>query len=92
MADTIANIQVLPDTPTDLYAESGLTIGTKINVAMIGSGTSRLVAIATLTGKPDDSTGYRNLETGEEFVNDTGDSGAWIWSGNGCTVNVKEVV
>lgn len=92
MADTIANIQVEPDTPTDLYIATGISIGTKINVAMIGYGNARLIAIAELTSAPDDSTGYRDLETGQEFVNDAGDSGAWIWSAQGCTVNVKEVV
>ncbi len=89
---TLANIPVPANTPVDLYAESGLTVGVQMNVAMIGNGTSRLIAIATLTGKPDDASGYRNLESGEEFINDAGDPGAWIWSGSGCTVNVKEVV
>ena len=92
MPDTISNIIVPPDTPVDLYVESGVVVGTKINVAMIGGGSSRLVAIATLLGKPDNTTGYRNMESNQEYVNDTGDSGAWIWSATGCTVNVKEVV
>lgn len=90
--DTIPNIVVPPQTPIDLYAGSGITVGTQINVAMIGNGTARLVATAALATAPDNSTGYRNIEAGEEYVNDGGDVGAWIWSGAGCIVNVKAVI
>ena len=92
MPDTIPNIIIEPNTATDLYAESGLTVGVKINVAIIGTGTSRLYAGATAPPSFDNASGFRNLETDEEFTNDTGDAGAWIWSSAGCIVNVKEVV
>lgn len=92
MADTIPNIIVPPNTPVDLYSESGVAVGTKISVAMNGGARAKLYSGATLTSEPNDETGYRFIFGEEEFINDVGDSGAWIYSKTGCTVNVKVVV
>lgn len=92
MPDTKPNIIVEPKTPTDLYAVSGIAVGTRISVRMIANGNAKLYAGATLVGEPTDATGFRPIRPDKEQFNDTGDAGAFIWSLQGCTVNVKEVV
>jgi len=74
----------------DLYAASGIAVGTKIEVVMIGAGNAKLYSGATLTSEPTDSTGYVPLVAGQAASNESGDSGAFIWSRQGCTVNVRE--
>jgi len=90
MSNTLPNVIVEPETVTDLYAETGITVGTKIEVIMIGTGIAKLYAGATLTTEPTDATGYIPLVSGQIATNESGDAGAFIWSRQGCTVNVRE--
>lgn len=89
MADTIPNVTVAAGVPTDIYAATNIAVGTQITVKMIGNGNGKLFAGAALTQEPDNSTGYRPIRPNEEWINDVGDSGAWIWSRQGCTINVE---
>lgn len=89
MADTLPNIVIAAGTVVDLYSESGITIGVKIEVLMIGLGEARLYAGATLASRPDNATGYTPLYEKGVKSNSAGDSGAFIWSDQGCTVNVR---
>lgn len=89
MADTIPNVIVSAKTPTDIYDETGITAGTKISVKMIGNGNAKLYAGASLVSEPTNTTGFRPIRPDEEWVNEDGDSGAWIWSRQGCVINVK---
>ena len=94
MADTIPNIIIAPDTITDIYADAGviaggLTVGTKLNIAMLGQGNALLYSGAVAPPVIGQESGYRELLSNEELVNDTGDSGAFIYSRLGCTINVQ---
>ena len=95
MADTRPNIVVPASTPINIYAATGshpqgpITVGTRITVQMIGDAYGKLYAGAALTGEPDNETGFRPIGGDEEWANDEGDSGAWIWSRQGCIINVE---
>lgn len=88
MADTLPNIGIPAKQWIDLYAASGITVGTQINVKNLGTGQILLVAQLTEPNIP--SAGYRSFNPYEEAVNDTGDDGAWAFSVIGTLVNVKE--
>jgi hypothetical protein len=96
MANTIPNIKVLPNTVTNIYTDAGvvaagIVVGDKINVAMLGQGDAQLYAGPTAPAKIDHASGYRDLSANEEMSNDLGDTGAFIYSLNGCVINVKAV-
>ena len=96
MANTIPNIVVLPDTITNIYTDAGVVaagiiVGDQINVAMLGQGEAQLYAGPTPPTKIDHASGYRDLTSNEESSNDAGDTGAFIYSLLGCTINVKAV-
>lgn len=80
-ADTRLNIKLYKNVATDLYAETGIAVGTKIsvmsNVTKEGSSTIRLSSKETSPGPED---GWRPLFPGKELVNDSGDLGAWALS------------
>lgn len=90
MADTLPNIVVDADTVVDLYSESGIAVGTQIQIEMIGDGEAKLYSGTTLTAEPTNSDGYQKIYGREQKVNDVAESGAFIWSQHGCTVNVSE--
>jgi len=89
MANTRPNIIVPAATIVDLYATAVITVGVQIVVKMIGEGNAKLYSGATLTGEPDDSTGFYPIYERESKSNDAGDLGAFIWSHHGCTINVE---
>lgn len=89
MADTLPNIVIPPMTVVDLYAQSGIAIGTKITVQMIADAEALLYAGSTLSSKPSDATGYMPMYGRKSYTNEAGDLGAFIWSDTGCTINIK---
>jgi hypothetical protein len=89
MANTLPNVVVPARTVVDLYTESGIVVGTKIDTRMIGLGDGRLYSGATLSGRPDNATGYEPIYEKQSKTNDAGDLGAFIWSDQGCTINVR---
>ena len=95
MADTRPNIVVPAGVPVDLYAETSvgagnaISVGTQIQVEMIGDGQAKLYSGAALAGEPQDEEGYQGLYGREQKVNKSDDLGAFIWSREGCTVNVS---
>lgn len=94
MANTIPNIKIKPNTITDIYLDpitvaAGITIGTAITVSMIGAGEARLWSGATAPAIINDDSGYLELATGETSTNEAADLGGFIWSLDGCTVNIK---
>jgi hypothetical protein len=91
MANTIPNIVVPAKTVVDIYSETGITPGIQISVKMIGNGQGKLYSGAALAGEPDNTTGFRPFYPREELINDVDDVGAFIWSNQGCTINVKVV-
>lgn len=90
MADTLPNVVVPSQTVVDLYAETGIAVGTEIAVQMIGGGIAKLYAGAALVSEPTDAMGFFPLYPRESVSNESGDLGAFIWSEHGCTVNVRE--
>jgi len=96
MADTIPNIVVPAKTVVDIYADAGVvaagvTVGTRILVKMIGLGEAKLYSAAALAIEPDNTTGFSPIYEKESYINETGDAGAFIWSTQGCTINVQAV-
>lgn len=78
MSDTLANTTLPGNTWVDLYADTGISVGTKISVQNIGSNTIKL---ATKLTAPISSDGFAELTPGnDQYVNETGDSGAWAFS------------
>ena len=93
MSETIPNIKVLPDTITDIYADSGVVsagvlVGDQIKVSMLGSGSARLFSGAVAPIEINDSSGYEQLDSGENAMNESGDKGAFIYSRLGCIINI----
>jgi len=90
MADTLPNVILPSRTPVDLYAATGITVGTKVRVQNITSDNVRVYSGAT---SPDMGTSGASLlypsQTGE---NQTGDAGLWAWSVSGGAVQVVEVI
>jgi hypothetical protein len=76
MADTLPDIELPANTWVDLYAASGIAVGTRI-IAM-NKGSMRINA-ATSAAAPIDNRGAP-VAPNETFVNQTGDSGAWVKS------------
>ena len=98
MSDTRPNIIVPKNTVVDLYAataghtQGALSAGTQIDVEIFGTGVAKLYAGASLAVEPNDDTGFTVLNSKDNVKrNETSDSGAFIWSASGCTVNVGEV-
>ena len=76
MADTLPNTTLTKNVWVDLYADTGIVAGTKINVRKISGGTIEFVAQAAEPAST--PTGYRTLTPNEwEIENETGDAGAW---------------
>lgn len=96
MADTIPNIPVPAGTVVDIYANAdviaaGISVGDKIRVKMIGDGEAKLYSGAALASEPTDADGFYPIYPREDKTNDLADAGAFIWSRQGCTINVKAV-
>ena len=85
MALTLPNISIPAGAWVDLYAASGIPVGTKISVQNLSYGDVRLAAKATA---PTDKDGYALLQFGRAAPNQAGDTGAWAMSPIGSIVNV----
>jgi hypothetical protein len=88
MADTLPNILVPPNVWVNLYAQSGVVVGTRICVQNIGC---HDVLLVTQELEPTLYQNHRLLVRGQIATNEKGDSGAWAYSFAGGLVNVMEV-
>lgn len=90
MSDTLPDVVLPAKTPVDLYAETGITVGTKVSVQNIASGDVRVHvgAVEPTMGV----SGGALLVTGQSGENTQGDSGLWAWNVSGGAVQVVEVV
>lgn len=92
MTDTLSNIYLEADTPTDIYnhptiTAAGLAVGTRLRIVPI-SGKIRMHAGSTA---PTNASGYVPLPLGEIAVNDSSDTGLFITSvGVDGLINVGE--
>jgi hypothetical protein len=92
MADTLPDIDLPAATWIDLYAASGIAVGTKINVHNKGA---NRVLLATSATEPTTLDGVYLNPVSESapsmpMQNDAGESGAWAYCANGGAVNVEE--
>lgn len=81
----MSNVTLPPKTPVDLYAATGIAVGTVITASNLGTGDIRLST--SELGLQDD---YIPLNAYEQAVNKATDPGAWAYSVGGAGVNVKE--
>lgn len=89
MADTLQNVPLTANTWVDLYAATGIVVGTAIIIQNLGGTTIRLNTKAT---SPLVTDGYNELTASDNvFGNASGDSGAWAYSPSiKSLVNVQE--
>lgn len=88
MADTLPNITLIKSVWVDLYAESGIPVGTRIIVENLMDFPVHLVAqVSSPVGMP---PGFQRVQPNEQKINDEGDTGAWARSVSGPgLVNVR---
>lgn len=86
MADSTANIQLTSGVWQDLYALSGITVGVAIEVINVGNSECRLYAGVTPPALANEGI---PLPVYDIAVNDSGDTGAWIYCTQPGRVNVR---
>lgn len=82
MADTLDNIEITANTWVNLYAHpiivaAGISVGTQISMQNLGETTLRVHAGAAM---PTSTSGFREVSADMVWVNDSGDTGAWVLS------------
>lgn len=88
MADTLENIRIPSKIHVDLYAASGIAVGTQIIVTNVGSNEAVLYTAAA-AHEGAFPPGYIPIRPYEEKTNDTGDAGEFAYSTLGTTFNVR---
>lgn len=84
------NVTLPPRTPVNLYASTGITVGTQISTLNL---TPSDVRLYWTVGAPNASDDHVVLLYGRGMgVNDAGDPGAWAMSVAGSEIDVKVVV
>ncbi len=86
MADTLENTSLPSDVWVDLYADTGIAVGSQLLVQNIGVCD---VYLATQLAEPTDETAYQIMERSQFAINEPGDSGAWAFCKAGGAVNVR---
>ena len=87
MADTLDKIVLPAGTWVDVYASSGITVGTQLRCQNIGANDVNITVAAT---EPTVLDAINIFKPYEFFINSTGDSGAWVYSLNGSALAVAE--
>lgn len=77
MADTLPNVFLPANTWVDLYAATGIPVGTQIVVTHDSASDVNLTTKAT---EPTSADGFQVLKRSQDRINDAGDSGAWAIS------------
>lgn len=80
MADTLPNIDLPANEWVDLYAATGLAVGTALQVQNIGSSDVYLTVRATQPPVDHDAYNIAQRSNDVWLRNTTGDSGAWAMS------------
>ena len=77
MTDTLPNIKLTKNVPSDLYAETGIAVGTRIIAQNIGACD---VSLSSQAGAPSLSQdAIHIIQRGEWAINDSSDAGAWAY-------------
>lgn len=82
MADTLTNVTIEPNTWTDLYAKSGVAVGTRVLVRNVGTCDTYISKQAVQPTKPHDAYEIM-LRGGNPFDSGIGTSGLWVFC-QGC--------
>lgn len=91
MADTLENITLTANTWTDLYAETGIAVGTAIKVQNIGVADVYLTVSASTPSLDLDRYNVVQRENGVFLRNDEGSTGAWAYCQSTGKINVSVV-
>lgn len=88
MGDSINNIPVKPGVWVDLYAASGLAVGSAIDMFEVSGGI--IIVHFGASAPPGGDFGYRTLNgAGDDLQGGEGSSGAWMYSDYVGVVNVR---
>ena len=77
MSLTLPNISLPANTWVEIYAASGITVGTKILLQNLGNTNVRLTTKATI---PIAGDGFKRVANGQQAVNEAGSTGEWVLS------------
>lgn len=88
MATSLTPVRVPSNTWVDIYAATGIAVGTQIIVQNIGSSEAILSESAT---EPTSTVGYNAIPPRIFLTNAVGSLGAWAFSESGTTLQVEGV-
>ena len=88
MATSLPSVLIPPNQWVDLYAATGISVGTQIIVQNIGSSEADLTESAA---EPISSDGFNPIPPREFFTNAAGNVGAWAFSRDKTTLQVEAV-
>lgn len=80
-----ANIRIPEKQWVNVYEQSGITVGTQIEIQNVGGGLLRVHSGATV------GEGYNLLPVRKRLQNVPGDSGAWVYGATGGQITVRQV-
>ena len=86
MPVSLSPVILSPKTWADLYAETGITVGTKLIIQNVGGGEVRLTESASTPT----TEGYNTLGLGDFIASETTPVGAWAYSRLGTTLQIAE--
>ena len=87
MANSLPNVTVKSKVWVDLYAATGIAVGTKIIIQNLGANECRLVEYNTEPTKRD---GYNEILVGKYLSSADVPVGAWAYAHSGTTLHVEE--
>lgn len=87
MATSLPSVRIPKNKWVDLYAATGIVVGTQIIVQNIGSGEVDLTESAAM---PNAASGRNKLEPRLFFTNKAGNVGGWAYSKVGTILQVEE--
>lgn len=92
MADTLTNVPIPANQWVDLYAATGVPVGTAVSIENVGAADVYLTVRATQPPIDYDAYNVVQRQNGVRLRNTEGDSGAWAFSPNtNGKVNVRPV-
>lgn len=72
----------------DLYAATGITVGTQIIIQNFKSNSP--VALADTASEPTSTTGRVRVDETQFYQNEAGDAGAWAYCSSSALISVQE--
>lgn len=87
MATSLPPIKIKPNLWYDVYAETGITVGTQLIIQNTGENSVLLTESAT---EPTQGFGYNDIEPKAYLTNAASNVGAWAYSGQGSVLQVEE--